>query len=183
MNLFAGFNEISHSYDTLLDVEVYASRFPYANTRITRSAHLRFVIEAYLHESYTLRERLKSYPTLIIRRLARQHTKLDYRGTCKRAVELATTGLANIVTVRGSHVHRQRFSTPDLEKVDLYDFLRTQKGDGDTRLLGEHTYREARKRWLLTIRTNNSDLAKVLDAYFLLLYPLVFEPAAETFLK
>jgi hypothetical protein len=39
MNLFAGFNEISHSYDTLLDIEVYVSRFPYANTRITRSGH------------------------------------------------------------------------------------------------------------------------------------------------
>jgi hypothetical protein len=64
MDLFAGFNEISHSYDTLLDIEVYVARFPYANTRITRSGHLRFIIEAYLHESYTLGERLKTYPTL-----------------------------------------------------------------------------------------------------------------------
>jgi len=61
MDLFAGFNEISHSYDTLLDIEVYVARFPYANTRITRSGHLRFIIEAYLHESYTLVERLNDY--------------------------------------------------------------------------------------------------------------------------
>jgi hypothetical protein len=183
MDLFAGFNEISHSYDTLLDIEVYVARFPYANTRITRSGHLRFIIEAYLHESYTLGERLKTYPTLISRRLAGQRPKIDYKSTCRRAVELATAGLTNIVTARGAHVHRRRFSTPDLDRADLYDLLRTHIGDGHTRMLGEYTYRKARKEWLTTIRTNNSDLAKLLDRYFLELYPLVFDPSGETFLK
>ena len=50
-------------------------------------------------------------------------------------------------------------------------------------MLGEYTYRKARKEWLTTIRTNNSDLAKLLDRYFLELYPLVFDPSGETFLK
>jgi hypothetical protein len=183
MDLFAGFNEISHSYDTLLDIEVYISRFPYANTRITRSGHLRFIIEAYLHESYTLCERLKSYPRLISRQLAGQLPEIDYKGTCKRAVELAAAALVNIVTIRGEHVHQRRFSTPDLDKTDLYDLLRTHKGDGETRMLGEYTYREARKKWLATIRTNNRGLARLLDLYFLLLYPLVFDSIGEAFLK
>jgi hypothetical protein len=183
MDLFAGFNEISHSYDTLLDIEIYVARFPYANTRITRPGHLQFIIEAYLHESYTLAKRLESYPKLISRRLAGQLPRIDYKGACKRAVELATAGLNNIVTIRGAHVHRRRFSTPDLEKAALYDLLRSHDGDGLTQMLGEYTYREARKKWLSTIRTNNSDLARLLDLYFLELYPLVFDPSGETFLN
>jgi hypothetical protein len=183
MDLFAGFNEISHSYDTLLDIEVYISRFPYANTRITRSGHLRFIIEAYLHESYTLCERLKSYSKLISRRLAGHLPKIDYKGTCKRAGELAAAGLKNVVIIRGEHVHQRRFSTADLDRADLYDLLRTHMGDGQTRMFGEYTYREARKKWLATIRTNNRDLARLLDLYFLLLHPLVFDPTGEAFLK
>lgn len=182
MDLFAGLNEISSSYETLLDIEVYVCRFPYANTRITRSGHLRFIIEAYLHESYTLRERLKAYPELIRRRLAAQQPTIDYKGTCKLAVELAAVGLERIVTARGAHVHQRRFSTPDLDTAGMYDRLRTHKGDGPTRMLGEHAYREVRKKWLATIRKNNSVLAGLLDRYFLRLYPLVFDSSGEAFL-
>jgi hypothetical protein len=126
---------------------------------------------------------LGAYPKLISRRLARQLPKIDYKGACNRAVELAKAGLTNIVTTRGEHVHRRRFSTPELEEAALYDLLRSHDGDGHTRMLGEYTYREARKKWLATIRTNNSELARLLDLYFLGLFPMVFDPSGETFLK
>jgi len=181
MDLFNGFLEVSHSYDRLLDIEVYASRFPYGNTRITRMGHLRFVVEAYLHESYTLAERLESYPKVITRRLGKLHPDIDYARACKNAQDFAKAALKNIVDVRGSHVHQRRFSTPDLDHADMYDLFRTLNDAGEDKLLGEFVYREARRKWLKLIRTNNLAIGKLLDAYLLRLHPLLFSSDGESF--
>ena len=181
MDFFGGFLEIMHCYDKLLDIEIYISRFPYAKTRVTRPGHLRFVVEAYLNESYTLVERLRAYPKMICRRLGKRNKKLDFNGACKRAEVMVTTSLQNLTKARGAHVHQRQFSTPDLERLELYDFLRTQGGDGYYQLVGQFTYREVRKNWLKIIKTNNAELVKLLDAYFLELHPLVFSPDGNSF--
>jgi hypothetical protein len=181
MDLFSGFIEISRSHERLLDLEVYVSRFPYSNTRITRMSHLRFLVEAYLHESYILFERLAAYPKLISRRLAKAHPNRDYAGSCNKAQQIARSALANIVEARGIHVHRKRFSTPDLENADLYDFLRTQNDSGHDRMLGDFTYREARKKWLQTMRSNNREILRLFELYFEQLYPLVFNTDGTAF--
>src|SRR5207253_897042 len=65
--LFYGFTEIAGSLDTLEDIEVFIGRFPFRGTRITKERYLQFHVECHLAEIYLLRERLRSYLTLLER--------------------------------------------------------------------------------------------------------------------
>jgi hypothetical protein len=181
MDLFDGYTEITKSYDRLLDLEVYGSRFRYANTRITRMGHLRFVVESHLHEIYTLSERLISYLKLISRRLGKVRPEVDYRVGCERAERIVRESLRQIIDIRGSHVHRQGFSTFDLEQAEMFDLFRMHGSEPMDKLRGEYIYREARKKWLKAIHLNNRELAKLLDVYFEHLQPLLFNVDGTAF--
>jgi hypothetical protein len=63
--LYVGFKEIADSYYCLIDIETYIGRFPYGDTRISKTRHLVYHMENYINEVYILKERLTSYFTII----------------------------------------------------------------------------------------------------------------------
>jgi len=173
--LATGFNEIHDSYYSLLDIEVYMARFPYSNTRVSKTRYLIYHMENYLNEVYILQQRLKCYFTIVGRLYRNDRRHQDILKTVKTLSSLVQNALEEIVDTRGAHVHRMRFSDEDLERLNLQEILSKHGGD-ELKVLKnffKFDYGSIRKRYKQIINRNNEEIKKMLDACFDILYKIV----------
>ena len=172
--IWSGFIEIYESFERLQDTEIYLRRFPLSKTSVTKEKYLRFHIEAYLHEIYIFKERLKSYLTVI----QRQYKNTEYEEAIKETLEIAkrkiTDGMSNIIKIRDKHVHQFRFTDKRLERLSLLEFSYKNLGE-DYKYLYDLSYRETKKYWLGVIRRNKEHIAILLDRYFYIIKPVIFD--------
>ena len=180
---FRQFLEIGKSVETLNDSLFYMGRFPFSGTKITPSRYLRFHVEAWLAEVYILQERLRSY----LKALERQHKKNPHfsaiRANCKHLDELISKTLGSVIKARGGHVHENRFSDDDIERLDTLDLLTLGREDDFSNLMSLHRRgenRKVRKIWKDRIGANNKVILELLDMFFDALFPLVFDEDSET---
>jgi hypothetical protein len=106
--IWHGFLEICSSLKTLQDIEVYIRRFPYAKTPITRPRHLRYHIESHFNEVYILRERLKTFLTMVERLYRKNSCYDDVRRTTKLLSKLVTDILESVTNTHMSGLKQQR---------------------------------------------------------------------------
>jgi predicted transcriptional regulator with HTH domain len=170
--LLFGFSEIQESIDNLHNIAIYVRRFPYANAGVEKGAYLRYHVENYLQELYILKERLKSYVTIVSRAY-----RLDPRGERLTAVAKAIEKhfrevFAGSLQARGRHVHERRHSDPELERLRALEMV--HHGDPSLDRWYDQVYRETRRRKLAWIGHTNELVGRFLDVYFGLLYDLLF---------
>lgn len=172
--LFDGFTEIHKSYNSLLDIEIYLSKFPYPKTRVSKTRYLAYHMENYLNEVYIFKERLSSYCT-VIGRLYRNHPALkDVKTTMKTISEVVQNSLKGVVETRGTHVHRNRFTDEKLDRLTSLELVNYGPNKIPLlKVLYDSAYRETRKGYGVTIKRNNEEIRKVLDACFEVIYRVV----------
>lgn len=177
--------EIFTAYESLLDSEVYIRRFPYGGTRISRSRHLKSVIENYLNNTYILKERMVKYLKTLTKKYGKRAAS-NGRSTTRITATIrkfTEEYLDPIKTVRNSHVHREELYDLDLERLSI---LETYIHSDPTaprieyfKAYYDHQFEMVRKDRVKLIQTLNANLNKLLDIYFDHIYSVVFDENDE----
>jgi hypothetical protein len=171
---FEAFTEVSDTFQRLRDIEVYVRRFPFRGTRITRERYIRFHVEAYLHETYILRERLAAFATRATR---------AYRKTKQREFALAVekqlmdtvSSLDGIIAIRSRHVHELRFDETRLRNLNAIELIERNSSDPIWSNFLKQQYPKVRKYWASWVREMNQAIEQLLDQYFGELHRLMFD--------
>jgi hypothetical protein len=186
--LYYGFTEIDRTYSNLQDIEGYIKRFPYKNSQINPINYLHYHIGNYLNEIYILENRLIDYPKKIIRFnrnspnfMANKISIIDFEKVIK-------SSFANIVQIRGRHVHRYHFLDDDLERIQILSSLPSEdmkeisNMDEFNKVIQQYQVlylREIQGKWHKKIIADNIVIKKFLDTYFDFLNLLVFDKNNE----
>ncbi|MDP9315940.1 MAG: hypothetical protein M3R24_34645 [Chloroflexota bacterium] len=172
--LLSGFSEIASSYESLQDIEIYVTRFPFSNSRVSKARYLRFVVEAYLHEVYILQQRLSSYLKTVQRQYRKHKNSEKIKDITEGLGNLVTKPLEGITRVRGTHVHQSRYTNRKLDKLKAIELVLSIEVDNLLMSFYEIEYRKTRKEWKTTIKVANENIRDLLDNYFDVLYSVVF---------
>lgn len=179
--LFFDFTEITKSYLNLRDIEIYVRRFPYGDTDISRARYLTYHVENYLNEVYILKERLTAHLTIIERRYKKSQKIQEIKTKIDPLKKLILLSLDGILTTRGTHVHRVRYSDKDIDRLETFELIDNTE---DRFLSGFHDmeYRKIRKKWVERIKSNNDATKKLLDTYCSNLHSILFDERGELIL-
>jgi hypothetical protein len=174
-----GTSEIQSAFESLLDVEVYVRRFPYRNTRISKSRHLRYAIGNYLNQVYVLKQRLKRFLQDVEELYAQGRRRKEVKRITQALFAYLSTVFEGMVAIRGSHVHRESYSDKELSQLEGLDFtIKVSEGMSWQDLLAhllDLRYKEIRRQRVEEIRNANKVIEAVIDEYFSRLYPVVFD--------
>jgi hypothetical protein len=171
--ILSGYAEIDSAFEVLRDIPLYLSRFPLKHLQISKTRYIKYHIGNYLNEVYILRERLRSYQKTITR-MYKADSRLSDMAMYVEKLEVLVSGFDDVVTLRGKHVHQERYDDEDFERLGLYETL----GDIVNPVLSEIyplALREYRKKWLKTMSGNNNRIQEILDSYFEILYGIIFD--------
>lgn len=169
--------ELSDSLGMLNDIDVYMRRFPFRSYGVPPTRYLRYHIGNYLGEMYVIKERLITLAKLVEKAYSKNARRELVRTCAANARKIAEESLEQIAKVRGSHIHKSRYSDTEIEEFELYALLSNTPDDPDTppySLLHDFTYKNLRKKWCRLIATNNQNLARVLDNYCAAILPALF---------
>ena len=179
VELFQRFAEIFQSLQVLQDIEAYLKRFP---PKMSRSRYLVYHVHSYLQEVYVLQQRLDA----LIKKYERWHKPIvdntDASIAVKTCKQLVARSFKGIVKVRGIHVHDQRFSDPELDRLEGWEGLAETSFSDNDRWMREGYRKQAnktQKKWIKQIATNNVATIEVLDLFFSALYSLTFSSRSK----
>lgn len=171
---FQAFMEVGDAFQRLLDIEVYVRRFPFRGTRVTRERYMRFHVEAYLDETYILRERLAAFA----KRTTRAYKKTNRRELVIKIEKrlLATvSALDDVIAVRGRHVHESRFDETRLRNLGAIELIERNSADPIWSDFVNEQYPRVRRYWAGWVTEMNRVIQKLLDVYFSDLHRLMFD--------
>lgn len=177
IELFHRMFEIETSVQNLLDAEVYIRRFPFTKTRVNKTGYLGYVFVNYLNEVYLLKQRLKSLLKLIEDMYGNGSRRKEVKKVTQPLFQLISTAFENIVTARSMHVHKERYSDKQLEKLGILEMISKSDKENKFNWLGYFgwQYRDIRKKREKQIREMNQEIEELLDYFFSQLYPIVFD--------
>lgn len=176
--LWSGFIEISETFDVLRDIPEYMRRFPVKTLGLSKLRFLRYHITNYFNEVYILEQRLKAYQTRIYR-ACKKDPRLINMEDDRKQLELMLSGFEGIRKTRGLHVHRERFTDKQLERLGLLELLASHGEPGVSAMLYKHAIRDSRKKWLKILYENNAAMEQTMDVYFSILYSTVFDKKGQ----
>lgn len=174
--LFFGIQEIYDSIERLKTYEIYTGRYPYSNTTISKSQHLRTNIENYLGEFYLLKERVNSYLTTIGRLYRKDPRHKKILGFTRPLFKIIPSVFDSFLKARGIHVHQRRYTDKDIDRLNLLEFYDSHASDilPYVDILYENHYKETRKKWKNLVKTTNGQIKVALDLCFENIHPLIF---------
>lgn len=179
-DLFYGMSEIVRCFECLKDAEVYIRSYPNAksfkNAGITKAKYFRYHVEKYLEENYIMKCRLEAYINFVKKFWRKVPAKVEVMDQLLEEIKVGFSGVEN---TRGKHVHRRRFTSPDLERLDSFDlFTANIEKYKEFRLW--HLYKERilfpqiRRDWKKTMSLNTATMKKLLKVFFEILNIMVF---------
>ena len=181
--LVFGLSEIEYCLDTLSDSQIYMRRFPYSKTQITKANHLRRCIEMYLEEVYLLKLRLTNYVDKIVAcKDISSVLPTSSFDQLDRAKSLATKSLKPIAgygSIRGKHVHEERYSDPGIQRLSWLEGL-ANIADLDQKFrdlflsVRDIEFIDVRRGWINRVQEETTAINKVIDLYFGLLVDSLF---------
>lgn len=171
--LFFKFSGVFESVESLRNVPVYISRFPYSRSGVDKTAYLRYHIENYLNELYILQNRMKILLTYVSRRYKKDHRGDQIKIISEKIQEDFVYALSNIVSTRGAHVHERRYDDYDLSRLTLFNILSSESDYYAIEY--EKIYRQVRRLKRLWIETTNKSIEQLLDTCFGKLKILLFD--------
>ena len=176
-DMFWGCVEIWECQEAARDIEIYLSRTPYTRLGVSKARYLKYHVTNYLNEIYMLRERIEAF-TKTIERKYKQNPAHEL-AEIAQARQKALTELDGLVSIRGRHVHRRRFTTRQLHRLTGFELLLdTTEVSERSRLAGlvMHEYLEQRSWWKEFVQKANGSADALVDQVFTALYPMVFTP-------
>jgi hypothetical protein len=174
--VFRGFVEVSDSYSTLRDIEALIARLRPSRSDLSPTRLLSYHIHNYLNENYILQTRLLQFPKVLLRASNRWSGQDKHLSQDLTAIVITT--FKGIALVRGVHVHQVRFSDDDLDRLatlELMSPLADSALQAPLQGLFRADFAIYRRKWVDTLKKNNDEVLKLLDAYFALLSTIVFD--------
>jgi hypothetical protein len=174
--IFSGYAEIDASFKVLNDIPFYIKHFPPKGSDVSKGRYLNYHVTNYFNEIYILRERLEAYQK-VVTRMYKKDRRLAEMKSQLRNLEFLLSGFDGLVATRSKHVHEKRYDDDDFSRLNFFETI-ADEGNPLTSILGKLyplALQEYRKKWLKTISENNESIKKILDAYFDILYAIVFD--------
>lgn len=185
--LMKPFYEILDSYDRLTHIKDYIRIYPYKKYGISNLTYLRYHIENYLNNIYILRERLEAYLNKI-NKAYRNSTSYNQVQECVVKLKpVISSTFETISKVRDKHVHEEHFKDKDISRLNTLELLTRGINDLETNrtkdnaikeifsIYKEQQFRETRKKWLNTMKTNIKAIDGFLEYYLEYLYNAITE--------
>jgi hypothetical protein len=163
------FGEIVNSWESLVNIPIYLSSFPFKKNGIKFSSYLRYHVENHLHEIYVLKERLISYINIIMKKYKQSLFFQDKIPILKLLDQSVISTLEPIINSRGRHVHQERFEDQRIERLSTIELL--MSGDdlsfkNDMEAYYNLIYKDIRKEWVQIVRSNNNSIKIIILYYF-----------------
>lgn len=186
--LFEPATAIFQSKEALLDIQVYVRSFPYRDTRVSRTTHLRHSLEHFFQEAYILRQRMID----LLNSLQKDYTGSPQENELLRAnqslCKLLKDSLRSLMDARKEHVHGSGFYDDDLERIAMLEILH-QRGWANTEaektlktkitLLYRQESRKERRRWSDFVANWNKTIERLIDGYFEIIFSILFRDNGE----
>ncbi len=176
--LFRGYSEIATSLDTFRDLKFLVSRFPLRGGRVSGDRYLQIHVEAFLAETYILKVRLHRYLKMLTRQYKGDGRQREIVVLAQVLRQVVDESLKNVVGVRDSHTHEERFKDDGISRLGTIGLL-AKGGDKKFERLMKAYYRsehaKQRQRWGRTIAASIRGVRTLLDAFFGRLLPFLFE--------
>ena len=169
MKLFKSLSEIASSYESIQHISVYIGIFPFQKKGISKYSYLRYNIENYLHELYILEQRLTAYLKIIERIYKKSKINPQVDLASKQLRVVVTEAFSGYVKARGSHVHCNRYSDKDIDRLSMFDTLSKLQDEQFVRnfeLLYKIAYKDIRKKWKKRILDDIRSIHKLNEMYF-----------------
>lgn len=165
---------LQDTVNSLRDVEWYFRRYPFANTPVSRYAHLTYCCELFFGRFYQFRERLKNLFDAV--KKAVPNHQLDVGGFIK----LFDKTFEDEIRARHNVHHRERFDDVAISRVFMVEsFLATSDQASWHK---EHLihYRKAAKEWAVRTRRRADEMDRFVEGVAgALLNVCMFLDAAE----
>ena len=173
-------SDIQTTIDTMTDIEFYIRQFPYSEQKIAKHRHLQFHVEAFLNELYILQERLLRFLKFIERQYKRDPRIDHIKAACKVLNDWVIDSMRKAIAMRGSHVHKWRWSrySDDIDRlggIDLYTKMPSKKIQKAFKAYYESEYRKVREKWREWIADLTGQCQKLVDSYFDEVFKLIFD--------
>ncbi|GAC1655724.1 MAG: hypothetical protein NVS4B3_20700 [Gemmatimonadaceae bacterium] len=173
--MLAEYMEIGETTERLYDIEEYLRRFPFRGTRITQDRYLRSHIEMYLHEAHILRERLKSFA----KRATRAYRKTSMADLAQnvglRLKTLVESTFAEAIRIRGRHVHEARLDEVRWGNLGSLENIARNSPEPEWQRILKNARRKVKHHYIAWAIESNKLIDSLLDFYYELLHPIVFE--------
>lgn len=174
-SLFKPFSEIASSFESIQNIPIYLSTFPYRKKGVSKFGYLKYHIENYLHETYILEKRLLSYLDILKKKYKNEKNNNLIKNELGNLEKLVRDSFKNLDHARSSHVHKMRFSDDEMDRLSTLETLSNSKDEKFVALINllySDAYKKTRKKWTKIIDDNSKSILKLLEIYFGILHKL-----------
>jgi len=161
--------EILSSLENIEMINIFLRRYPNYKIyvkKITKAKYLSYHLGNYFNEIYIFEKRVESFLNKLEKKLKVKGLNKDIKKIEKLKNILYRT-LEKSNTIRGIHIHKYRFNTIKLEKLDALERWGSLIDKDEYLETISHYknifYNDIRKKWLKIIDANKNTLKKLLD--------------------
>ena len=178
VNLVQCFREVHTTYNRLRHPEVFVRQYPsyksFKTRGITRAEYLAYHIEKFLEEQYILAERLRRFQAEVSKLALKDRHAIS---ALRKAGQLRNLLSEHCAGSRRTHVHHQRYTDPDLDRLAALELFSTSPRLDTTLMTYTRrlVYPKIRSRWAKRMKRENDAVKQLLDAYFNIMHALVFK--------
>lgn len=169
--LWEYFSEIEKSIESTRTIQKYIRYSPPKKLDIKLSVHLSYHVHNYLNEIYILQCRLESFSKVVLRTYK---SDIDDPKSLELRIGKFLSSFKSIVTVRGHHVHRFRYESPEIDRLSEIELLLSFPGETISYALLPEARTAAKSKWLQTLADNERAISEIIDGYAKLLTPILF---------
>ncbi len=167
--LFKPLSELITNMDALENISIYVARFPYSGQKVSRLDYLKYHIENYLNELYILKNRLIAYLTSLERAYRKSDNIEQIKRVFKPLYNNISESLEAYVNIRGAHVHKNRYTDEDLDRLSTLSVLATSQDENFKSIIQPlfiAEYKKVRKKWVRNMKRDIQELHQILSHYF-----------------
>lgn len=140
--------EVEKSIQTLSDIAVYLRKCPFAEDEIPPSRYLQFHAEAFVSETYILRERMEVLLKISKRQLKKLKPPTATAAQVDGLLAHVHATLEPVVDVRRKHTHEERLNEAAIERLGTIDLLLTFPEAGVQRIAQKVRPRATREAFI-----------------------------------
>ncbi|MCG7851885.1 MAG: hypothetical protein MIO92_05130 [Methanosarcinaceae archaeon] len=168
--LYRPMSEIMTSVETIENIAIYARSFPYKRQGVSRITYLKYHVENYLNELYLLKNRLIAYLKVIERSYSKSDISEHVAKTISLQYKVVSKVLKGYIEIRGTHVHKHRYSDDDFDRLSMLELLSRSNSDDSfekiMNFLSNKAYSEIKKKWVDKIKSDIKGIYSLLETYF-----------------
>jgi hypothetical protein len=175
MEVFQDCYEIYSGFYRLRLVETFIGKL--LNSGSGNADELSYHVEKHLEDVYIVKNRIISFLRVLQKRL-RGKDFVDLAKKVSDCEALVERGFEEIIRIRGSHVHVERFAGTDIKRLATLDLLVLAGKMEELREFRQTVLASAVEEWGKAIKANNDAIENLIDRVFDDLTPIIFDKLA-----